>query len=70
MIADVGIHVLDLARFLMGEVARLSCETQRRNPKSAPRTPRPCCSPTRAARPASSTAATRRGAAPTPSPRR
>ena len=33
VIADVGIHVLDLARFLMGEVARLSCETQRRNPK-------------------------------------
>jgi predicted dehydrogenase len=33
VIADVGIHVLDLARFLMGEVERLSCETQRRNPK-------------------------------------
>ena len=33
VIADVGIHVLDLARFLLGEVARLSCETQRRNPK-------------------------------------
>lgn len=32
-IADVGIHVLDLARFFMGEVARVSCETQRRNPK-------------------------------------
>ncbi len=33
VIADVGIHVLDVARFLMGEVAHLSCETQRRNPK-------------------------------------
>jgi predicted dehydrogenase len=31
-IADVGIHMLDLARFLLGEVAHLSCETQRRNP--------------------------------------
>jgi predicted dehydrogenase len=32
-IADVGIHVLDLARFLVGEVTHISCETQRRNPK-------------------------------------
>lgn len=32
-IADVGIHVLDLARFFMGEVAHISCETQRRNPR-------------------------------------
>ena len=32
-IADVGIHMLDLARFLMGEVARISCETQQRNPR-------------------------------------
>jgi D-apiose dehydrogenase len=32
-IADVGVHVLDLARFFMGEVERISCETQRRNPK-------------------------------------
>jgi predicted dehydrogenase len=32
-IADVGIHVLDLARFFLGEVAHISCETQRRNPK-------------------------------------
>lgn len=32
-ILDVGIHVLDLARVLVGEVARISCETQRRNPK-------------------------------------
>jgi predicted dehydrogenase len=31
-IADVGIHMLDLARFFMGEVARISCETQQRNP--------------------------------------
>jgi predicted dehydrogenase len=33
VIADVGIHVLDVARFLLGEVERLSCETQRRNPR-------------------------------------
>ncbi len=32
-IADVGIHMLDLARCFMGEVERISCETQRRNPK-------------------------------------
>ncbi|MGH6926703.1 MAG: Gfo/Idh/MocA family protein, partial [Dongiaceae bacterium] len=32
-ILDVGIHVLDLARVFMGEVERVSCETQRRNPK-------------------------------------
>lgn len=32
-IDDVGIHMLDLARFFMGEVRRISCETQRRNPK-------------------------------------
>ncbi len=29
-IADVGVHVLDLARFFLGEVERISCETQRR----------------------------------------
>jgi D-apiose dehydrogenase len=29
-ISDVGVHVLDLARFFMGEVTRISCETQRR----------------------------------------
>lgn len=32
-IDDVGIHMLDLARFFMGEVVRISCETQKRNPK-------------------------------------
>lgn len=32
-VADVGIHMLDLARFLVGEVAHVSCETQRRNPR-------------------------------------
>jgi D-apiose dehydrogenase len=31
-ILDVGIHVLDLARVFLGEVERVSCETQRRNP--------------------------------------
>jgi predicted dehydrogenase len=32
-ILDVGVHVLDLARVFLGEVERLSCEAQRRNPK-------------------------------------
>ena len=32
-ILDVGIHVLDLARLFLGEVERVYCETQRRNPK-------------------------------------
>jgi len=32
VILDVGIHVLDLARFFLGEVLRVNCETQRRNP--------------------------------------
>ena len=32
-ILDTGIHVLDLARFFMGEVEHIACETQRRNPK-------------------------------------
>ena len=32
-ILDIGIHVLDLARVFLGEVAHISCETQRRNPK-------------------------------------
>lgn len=32
-IADVGVHVLDVARFLLGDVRHISCETQRRNPK-------------------------------------
>ncbi len=33
VIQDVGIHVLDLARFFLGEVQHLTCETQKRNPK-------------------------------------
>ncbi len=33
-ILDTGVHVLDLARFFMGEVAHVSCETQRRNAKN------------------------------------
>jgi predicted dehydrogenase len=32
-ILDTGVHVLDLARVFLGEVERVSCETQRRNPK-------------------------------------
>lgn len=30
---DVGLHLFDLARFLIGDVARVACETQRRNPR-------------------------------------
>jgi predicted dehydrogenase len=33
IILDFGVHALDLARVFMGEVERLSAETQRRNPK-------------------------------------
>jgi predicted dehydrogenase len=32
-ILDVGIHVLDIARVLMGEVDHIFCQTQKRNPK-------------------------------------
>jgi predicted dehydrogenase len=32
-IMDVGIHLLDVARFLFGEVTRISCTTQRVNPR-------------------------------------
>ncbi len=32
-IIDSGIHVLDLARWFMGEVEYLACEAQRRNPR-------------------------------------
>ena len=31
IVLDLGIHVLDLARVFLGEVAHLSCETQRRS---------------------------------------
>lgn len=33
VILDLAIHVVDVARYLLGEVERVSCETQRRNPK-------------------------------------
>jgi predicted dehydrogenase len=33
IILDLGIHTLDVARFFLGEVDRVSCEAQRRNPK-------------------------------------
>ena len=33
VILDLGIHVVDVARFLLGEAERVSCETQKRNPK-------------------------------------
>ena len=33
VLLDLGVHLLDVARFLLGEVAHLSCETQRRNPR-------------------------------------
>ena len=35
VILDLGIHLLDLARVLMGEVERVSCEAQRRHPDVA-----------------------------------
>lgn len=33
VLIDLGVHVLDMARALLGEVSHLSAETQRRNPK-------------------------------------
>jgi predicted dehydrogenase len=33
IILDLGVHVVDVARVLLGEVAHVSCETQRRNPR-------------------------------------
>ncbi|MCB1377735.1 MAG: Gfo/Idh/MocA family oxidoreductase [Alphaproteobacteria bacterium] len=33
VIQDVGIHILDLARYFLGEVDYLTCETQKRNPR-------------------------------------
>jgi len=33
VILDLGVHVVDQARFLLGEIEHISCETQRRNPK-------------------------------------
>lgn len=33
VILDVGIHVLDMARVLLGEVDHISCEIQKRNPR-------------------------------------
>lgn len=32
-LTDVGLHLFDMARSLMGEVVRVSCETQRLNPR-------------------------------------
>ena len=47
-IADVGIHVLDLARFLLGEVGAHLLRDAAAQPEGArPRTPRPCCCGTR-----------------------
>jgi predicted dehydrogenase len=34
-LVDVGVHVLDLARFFLGDVTRLYCRTQRLNPRVA-----------------------------------
>ncbi|WP_246849515.1 Gfo/Idh/MocA family protein [Rubellimicrobium arenae] len=34
-ILDVGVHLFDLARLLMGEAVAITCETQRRNPRVA-----------------------------------
>jgi predicted dehydrogenase len=32
-ILDVGVHVLDIARVFLGEVAQIFCQTQKRNPR-------------------------------------
>ncbi len=32
-LTDIGLHLFDMARHLMGDVARVHCETQRRNPQ-------------------------------------
>ncbi len=34
-LTDVGLHLFDVARFLMGDVARVYCQTQRLNPRVA-----------------------------------
>ena len=34
IVLDLGIHLLDLARVFMGEVERVSCETQRQHPRA------------------------------------
>jgi predicted dehydrogenase len=34
-LTDVGLHLFDMARFLMGDVARVYCQTQRLNPRVA-----------------------------------
>ena len=34
-LTDIGLHLFDMVRHLMGDVERLSCEVQRRNPKVA-----------------------------------
>ncbi|AWB49452.1 oxidoreductase [Gemmobacter aquarius] len=34
-LTDVGLHLFDMARYLMGDVVRVSCEAQRRNPAVA-----------------------------------
>jgi predicted dehydrogenase len=33
IILDLGVHVVDVARYYFGEIERVACETQRRNPK-------------------------------------
>lgn len=32
-LTDVGLHLFDMVRFLMGDVVRVGCEAQRRNPR-------------------------------------
>ncbi len=34
-LTDVGLHLFDMARFLMGDVTRIYCQTQRLNPRVA-----------------------------------
>ena len=33
IILDLGVHVVDIARYYFGEIEHVACETQRRNPK-------------------------------------
>ena len=70
IILDLGVHVVDVARYFFGEIERVSCETQRRNPKvkaedTATMLIRHNPAPSR-----SWNAPTRRRSSPTPFPRR
>jgi predicted dehydrogenase len=69
IILDLGIHVLDVARFLLGDVTDIYARTQRpcRGRRANPRPPCRSATPPAPSRP--SPAATPTGSTPTPSPR-